>query len=115
MKRKGERGFVGRTEDCAVVDMVSWVVTADPEGVKVVGLNEHVAPVGKPRQAKLRVELNPYCGVTVSVTVPSLPDFRVREAGATWRTKLGGGAIVTASGIVPVTVVPPLVPVMESE
>ena len=53
-----------------LVEMVSWVVAAPPEGVTVAWSKEHVAPAGSPEHARITGELNPFTGVTVSVTVP---------------------------------------------
>src|SRR5580704_14417492 len=67
----GKNGFgIRREADCAPTETVSWVVTAAPEGVTWGGLKAQVAPAGRPEQLKLTAELNPPCGVTVSVTVP---------------------------------------------
>jgi hypothetical protein len=61
--------------------MVSSVVAAAPEGVTVDGAKEHVAPAGNPEHAKLTGESNPFCGVTVSVTVSALPALPVSVVG----------------------------------
>ena len=67
----GKNGFgIRREADCAPTETVSWVVIAVPEGVTWDGLKAQVAPAGRPEQVKLTAELNPPCGVTVSVTVP---------------------------------------------
>ena len=55
---------------CALIAIVSCDVAAAPEGVTVVGLNKQVVFAGNPEQAKLTVELKPFCGVTVRVVVP---------------------------------------------
>jgi hypothetical protein len=60
--------------DCALTAIVSCVDAAAPEGVKVVGLNEQLAFAGNPEQAKLTVEANPFCGVTVRVVAPAAPE-----------------------------------------
>jgi len=78
--RNGERESGRRAADCPTV-MVSWVVTAAPAGVTVVGLNEHVVPAGNPEQAKLTAELKPLVGVTVIVIAPEPPGFRLRTPG----------------------------------
>jgi hypothetical protein len=83
-----------KAEDCALTEMVSWVVAAAPEGVTVAGAKEHVAPAGSPEHAKLTGESNPFCGVTDSVTVPWSPESIVREAGEAPREKLGGEDMV---------------------
>jgi hypothetical protein len=72
-----------RSDPAAVLaERVSWVVTAPvPEGVTVAGLNVQLTPGCKPVQAKLTVESNPFCGVTVSVTMPWLPEAIVSEVG----------------------------------
>lgn len=75
---------------CALAEMVSWVVAALPDGVTVEGLNEQLVPLGNPELAKLTVELNPFCGVTVSVTAPSPPELTVNEPGDAPNVKLGG-------------------------
>lgn len=67
----GKNGFgVRREADCAPTETVSFVVMAAPAGVTWGGSKAQVAPAGRPEQLKLTVELNPPCGVTVSVTVP---------------------------------------------
>lgn len=67
----GKNGFGIRCEaDCAPAETVIWVVMAAPEGVTWGGLKAQVAPAGRPEQLKVMVELNPPCGVTVSVTAP---------------------------------------------
>ncbi len=66
----GKNGFgIRRDADCAPTEMVSWVAIAAPDGVTWAGLNPQVAPVGRPEQLKLTVELNPPSGVTVTVTI----------------------------------------------
>ena len=76
----GKNGFgICREADCMPTETVILVVVAAPEGVTWDGLNAQVAPVGRPEQLKLTVELNPSSGVTVSVTVPGLPEFTVSE------------------------------------
>ncbi len=95
--------------------MVSWVVDACPEGVTVVGLKEHEAPVGKLEQEKLTTELNPYCGVMVRSTVPWLPEFTVSDVGEASNVNVGEGAASRASRAVVVAVVPLLVPVTVRE
>ena len=37
------------------------------------GLKAAVTPLGKPEAEKLTLELNPFCGVTVMVLVPTSP------------------------------------------
>lgn len=83
--------------DCASAEMVSWAVAAPPEGVTVAGLKEHVAPAGRPEQAKLTGESNPFCGVTVRLTVPSLPETTVSEGGDVSSVNVGvaaGGRLI---------------------
>lgn len=85
----------GRMEDdCAAATMVSWVVAAAPEGVTVVGWNEHVASAGNPEHAKLTGELNPFCGVTESVIVPWATESTVSAFGEAARAKLAGADMV---------------------
>ena len=62
-----------------------------PEGVTVAGLNVQPTLGCKPVQAKLTVESKPFCGVTVSVTVPWLPEATVSEVGEPEKAKVGGG------------------------
>ena len=82
-----------RSEPVPVLaERVSCVVTAPaPEGVTVAGLNVHLTLGCKPVQAKLTVESKPFCGVTVSVTVPWLPEATVSEVGEPAKAKVGGG------------------------
>ena len=49
--------------------IVKVEVTAAPAGVTVDGENEQPSPEGKPEQLNLIAWANPFCGVTVSVTV----------------------------------------------
>jgi hypothetical protein len=74
--------------------MVSCVVTAAPAGVTVAGLKAHVAPAGRPEQAKLTAESNPFSGVTVSVTAPSKVEVAVTESGEALSVNAGAGAMV---------------------
>ena len=53
----------------AVVEIVSVDVPVDTEA----GLNEHVAPVGKPLQVNATVPAKPFVGDTVMVDVPDVP------------------------------------------
>jgi hypothetical protein len=99
-----------KAEDCALEEIVSCVVAAAPEGVTVAGLKEQAVPTGSPEQAKLTIVLNPYCGVTVRVTVPCPPDWMVSEEGEAPNVKLGGGAGETARETGVVSVTPALVP-----
>jgi hypothetical protein len=69
---------------------VSFVVTAAPDGVTVAGLNEQLAPAGSPLHAKLTAELNPPCGVTVSVRFPALPELTLSEFCETLNANVGG-------------------------
>jgi hypothetical protein len=80
--------------DCLAVEMVTWAMTALPTGVTVVGLKEQLAPDGRPKQAKLTSELNPFCGVTVRFTVPLLPEMTVSDAGDVASVNVGGGLMV---------------------
>ena len=80
--------------DCEFVEIVSTEVAEAPEGVMLDGLNEQADPAGTPEQAKLTLELKPYFGVTVSVTVPWLPELTVSEAGDACNVKVGGGPIL---------------------
>ena len=61
------------------VEIVSVVVTPLPAGVTVAGLNVHDAPDGKPEQAKLTGELKPFCGNTITFTLPWPPELMVKE------------------------------------
>ena len=61
-----------------LVDTVSVVC---PEVVTDVGLNDPVAPAGRPITLKLTVPVNPPLGVTVAVYVVLAPRYTVRETG----------------------------------
>jgi hypothetical protein len=89
---KNERSRCGNAEDSVPAEMVNCVVAAEPEGVTVAGLKEQVAPAGRPEQAKLTAELNPFCGVTVRVTLPLVS--AVSEAADAARVKLGDRVMV---------------------
>jgi hypothetical protein len=66
----------------ALAAMVSWVETAALlVGVTLEGLKEQVAPAGRPEQARPMAELKPFCGTTVMVTLPWLPELMVSEGG----------------------------------
>jgi hypothetical protein len=96
--------------DGGLMEIVSTVVAAAPEGVTTAGLKEQAAPVGSPEQAKLTAELKPYCGVIVSETVPGAPDWTVSEEAEAFNVKFGGGALATVRETVVVSVTPALVP-----
>jgi hypothetical protein len=72
-----------------MVEMVSWVDTAPPDGVNVAWSKEHVAQLGSAEHARTTGELNPFTGVTVSVTVPWAPEVSVSEGAEVPSTKLG--------------------------
>ena len=74
--------------------MVNTVVTAAPEGVRVAGLKEQVAPAGSPEHAKLIAELKPYSGVAVSVMVPWVPALSVTDPGVACKVNVDGGVMV---------------------
>jgi hypothetical protein len=95
--------------DGAVVPRVSVLVTGAPLGVTLEGLNEQLAPVGRPLQLKLTESLNPPTGVTVMVEVPELPGTRLTDVGEAEMLKSGGS--VTVSVTVADCVRPPPVPV----
>jgi hypothetical protein len=63
----------------AVVVTVSFagIEAVEPFAVRVPGLKLHVAICGKPEQEKLTVPLYPFCGRSVTVTVPVWPCFTV--------------------------------------
>jgi hypothetical protein len=90
--------------------MVITVEAGAPEGVTVAGLKEQVTPKVGSEQVKLIAELNPYCGVTVSFTVPDDPELIVSEAGEVPSVKFAGGALATTRATVVDSVTPPLVP-----
>ena len=72
-------------------EKLTVVLSGDPVGVSVVGLKLHDAPDGRPEQAKLIVELNPFVGVTVKVAEAGA----VPPAGLIEREKsAGGGAMI---------------------
>jgi len=73
---------------------VSVLAIAAPFGVTVVGLKPQAAPKGKPLQARVTGELNPFSGVTVNVAIPLFPATMVRADGFTDTWKSGGGALM---------------------
>ncbi len=88
-------GLTNAAVDGAVT--VNLLVTALPEGVTFGGLNEHEAPVGNPEQLKLTAALNPFCGVTVSVSAPCPPaDIVITDEDAL-KVKLAGKLITYAA------------------
>jgi hypothetical protein len=85
----------GMTFDAdALAAIVSCAAAALPEGVTVEGLKAHVTFVGRPEQAKVTAEVNPFCGVTISVAVPVSPDVIVSEPGDAAKAKFGGGRLI---------------------
>jgi hypothetical protein len=74
-----------------VVVIVSCVVeAAPPDGVTGVGEKLHVAPEGNPEQVNVTAELNPFCGVTVTMSVTLCPAVTVSDDEAREMAKLGG-------------------------
>nr|WP_239461407.1 hypothetical protein [Occallatibacter savannae] len=80
----------------AVSPIVSVVVATESiNGVTVDGLNAQEAPFGKPLQIKLTVELNPFSGVTLRVTLPLPPGLIVMVPGDALNVKSGAGRFMT--------------------
>lgn len=94
VRGKNGRDFAGEAADCALIAIVSWVVAASPDGVTVSWSKEHVAPLGRPEQVKVTGELNPFSGVTVSMSAAWPPELTVSEGSETLRTKSGCNDIV---------------------
>ena len=93
--RKTSGAGLSPRRGCAIAAMppekLTVLLSGAAAGVSVAGLKLHAAPDGRPEQAKLIVELNPFTGVTVKVAdagaVP-LAGLIVREKSA------GGGAVI---------------------
>ena len=79
----------------------------------VTGLNDPVAPDGRPETLRSTPPLKPFCGVTVIVVVVLPPCVADTEAGFADNAKSGGP--VTVSVTVVVCVSDPLVPVTVNE
>jgi hypothetical protein len=89
---KSGREFHRSEPASMLAERVSCVVTAPaPEGVTVAGLNVQLTLGCKPVQAKLTLELKPFCGVTLNATVPWLPAATVSDVGEPAKAKVGGG------------------------
>ena len=73
---------------------MSWEVAPSPEGTTVSWSKEHVAPLGRPEQAKVTGESNPFSGVTVNISAAWLPGFTVSEGDEVLRVKPGFEGIV---------------------
>lgn len=73
--------------------MVNVVDAEDPDGVTVAGLKAQETPAASPEQVKLMAALNPFCGVTVTITVPCLPDATLSNEGETLSANDGGVAL----------------------
>jgi hypothetical protein len=80
----------------------------------VAGFDEKpaVTPEGNPETLKATLAANPFAGAMVIVSVVLLPCIRVSELAEDVREKLGGGAIVSETTVVSVSV--PETPVMVS-
>jgi hypothetical protein len=78
------------------------VFAADPLGVTFSGLKLHVAPVGRPVQAKFTCWLKPPVGVTVIVVWADCPAVTVPLAGESAIVKLGVTAVTVATNDVDV-------------
>jgi hypothetical protein len=81
-------------EAAAVVETVSVVEAAAPDGVTVVGEKLHEAPDGSPEQLNETAEANSLCGVTVTVVFPGCPYEMVRDVGDAATEKSGGGRLM---------------------
>ena len=72
--------------------IVAVVVTVScdvPAAVIFVGLNEHVAELGRPEQANITCPLNPFTAVIVTVDNALLPAAMIvgeREAAEIWKS-----------------------------
>jgi hypothetical protein len=84
----------GRIAEALAGALIVTVTFVADVGDTEAGLNEHVARAGNPEHAKLTAELNPFCGVIVSVAVPCPPGFTVTDAGATLNANVGGGRLI---------------------
>jgi hypothetical protein len=83
----------GRAEAVAEAVIVSVTFAAWPDVIED-GLKEHEVPAGSPEQMNVTAELKPFCGVTVSVTVPCPPVFTVSEVGDALSENEGGGRLM---------------------
>ena len=107
----GRNGLrAGRSAEAeALAAMVSVVVTPPlPVGVTLEGEKEQVAPVGRPEQAKVTAALKPFCGETVRVSEPWLPELMESAAALGVRAKDGGAAETTAVTVVVSVMFPPV-------
>jgi len=66
---------------CGVVPLVDTLSVVEPDAVTVAGLNDAVAPGGRPVALKLTVPLNPAIAVTVAEYVVPPPGDTDRDAG----------------------------------
>ena len=66
------------------------VVDIVPDGVRNVGEKPQDAPEGKPEQLNWTIELNPFCGVIVTVVAPLCPPCTEMDAGLRAIEKSGG-------------------------
>jgi hypothetical protein len=61
----------------------AWIVSAVEPGPLLVfticGLKPQLAPAGRPAQANVTADLNPFSGVTVNVRLPVAPGATVRD------------------------------------
>jgi hypothetical protein len=94
------------------------VVAVVPLGVTLAGLNEQVAFVGSPLQARFVAALNPLNGVTITVTISELPALTVAVFGVSDMEKSATGAAVmttlsAAEVDVALVLSPPYTAVME--
>jgi hypothetical protein len=89
------RGPCIRAEKGVVVVTVRLVLIApEPVGATIAGENVHPASVGSPVHAKLTFEVNPFCGVNVTVNVPLEPRARDRDPGAAASVNPCGGRLI---------------------
>lgn len=90
---QNSRAFRRTAEPAAVVTV--RVETMLPDPLTVVGVKLQVAPAGRPEQVNATVDVvgNPFCGVTVTVSVPLLPVTTVREGAESPSVKSAPGAL----------------------
>lgn len=77
--RLGDRRRAALDEEVAIVRLVE--TAAVPDGVTDSGEKLHVAPEGKPEQAKLTAALKPLIGVTEMMVVVFAPEPTAAESG----------------------------------
>lgn len=113
----GNSGLESWCKAAAVVDVVtlSAVEAGAPDGATVGGEKIHDTPAGNPAQLSETGALNPFSGITETMTAAVCPAFIVSDVGEAETEKSGTGTLIVYAALATVLAVKPLVVAIASK